>query len=703
MRLQIKTKHILALILAFFLCSQETTIAQTHSSSYVQNRAPLRANPYIQLLLGEIQPQGWLKDQLNRMKTGLTGHLDKRYPQVIGQRNGWLGGDGDAWERGPYWIDGLLPLAYILKDEELIKKVKPWIEWTIKNQREDGYIGPKPLKEKSKPESGIQKEPAEDWWPRMVMLKVLQQYYGATGDKRVIKTLTNYFKYQLRELPKHPLDQWSFWGNRRGADNLMVVYWLYNQTGESFLLELGNLLYEQTFPYTTVFSNQYTNKQNGMSHLYPYNTGNGYPFDQELIKKLHVGQLQSFHCVNLAQGIKTPIIYYQQNPDSNYIKAVKKAFNDISIFHGQAQGMYGGDEPLHGNAPTQGVEFCSVVEMMFSLESMLAVTGDTEFADHLEKITYNALPTQATDDFNNRQYFQSANQVQISRAKRNFFEDDGHQGTDLCYGLLTGYPCCTSNMHQGWPKFVQNLWYGTEDNGVAALIYGPSEVNARVSNGKEIHITEDTNYPFDENISFSIQTKEPMAFPFHLRIPHWARNASITINGEAINEPVKPGTVVKIKRTWKNGDKVSLVLPMQVETSRWAESSAAVERGPLIYALRIEEDWRKVSGMEYFGDFYEVYPKSDWNYGLPESILKDPQGTFEVVRNDVKGEYPWNLNHAPILLKTKGKKIPEWMLYNNMPGPLPHNFVRANKEEIPIVLVPYGCSTLRIAQFPIVN
>lgn len=690
-----KTKQVICFILLAFGLG-------VASEAQVQNRSPLRPNPYLELPLGNIQAKGWLADQLNRMKAGLTGHLDARYPQVIGSRNGWLGGDGDAWERGPYWVDGLLPLAYILKDQALINKVKPWIEWTLNNQREDGYLGPKPLAEKPEPEPGIQKEPVEDWWPRMVMLKVLQQYYSATGDKRVIEALTKYFKYQLQELPQHPLDQWSFWGNRRGADNLMVVYWLYNVTGENFLLDLGNLIYQQTFPYTKVFSGAYGTKQDGIEHLYPYNTGNTYPFKQALIDKLHVGQLQSFHCVNLAQGIKTPVIYYQQHPDSTYIEAVKKAFNDIAIFHGQAQGMYGGDEPLHGNAPTQGIEFCSVVEMLFSLESMLTITGDTEFADRIEKIAYNAMPTQATDDFNYRQYFQSANQVMISRAKRNFFEDDGHQGTDQCYGLLTGYPCCTANMHQGWPKLVQNLWYQTADGGVAALLYGPSHVKAQV-NGQPIEISEDTYYPFDERIHFTIHSKKDLSFPFHLRIPHWAKNAQIKINGELSNEEVKPGSIVKISRLWKNGDQITLVLPMQIETSRWAELSVAVERGPLVYALKIDEDWRKVNDGDYFGDYLEVHPKSDWNFGLLSKTIADPQSGFEVIKNKANGQYPWNLSGAPIILQTKAKKIPEWKLYKNMAGPLPHQFTEAAEEEIPITLIPYGCTTLRITQFPVIN
>jgi len=681
-------------LMSLFLLYADRSPAQSQSNT-------LQEAPYQMLPLGKIKPKGWLRDQLMRMKTGLTGNLDQVYPTVAGKRNAWLGGDGDAWERGPYWIDGLLPLAYILDDATLIKQVKPWVEWTLTHQREDGYIGPLPVKN-TRAENGIQKEPAEDWWPRMVMLKILQQYFSATGDKRVITVLDKYFRYQLKELPKQPLDKWSFWANQRGADNMMVVYWLHNITKQTYLLELADLLYKQTYPFTQIFQNSYSMQQKGIEHLFPYNAGNTFPFDQNLIAKLNLGQFQSFHTVNLAQGIKTPVVYYQQHRDSIYLKAVKKALNDLDIFHGQAQGMYGGDEPLHGNNPTQGVEFCSVVEMMFSLETMLAISGDTDFADRLEKIAYNALPTQATDDFNQRQYFQSANQVLITRANRNFIEDNAHSGTDLCFGVFTGYTCCTSNMHQGWPKLVQNLWYATKDKGLAALIYGPSSVSHTL-NGQEINIQEETNYPFNSNIKFTVSTSKKITFPFHLRIPKWTKAAQVKINGIKFTEALKPGDIIKINRSWKNGDVVELNFPMHVETSRWAELSVAVERGPLVYALKIGEDWRKVKGKDFYGDYFEVFPTTDWNYGLMDFAINHPETAFEVTEHQTSG-YPWNLENTPLSIKVKGKKIPSWQLYNNMAGPLPNNFNPGQeKEPTEITLVPYGCSTLRITQFPVVH
>ena len=196
----------IALLLLFTLgvfFNVEQVFAQgTMAANYCNNLYPLQRKPYIELPIGSIKPTGWLKEMLLRQSAGMSSSLDLLYPEVMGERNGWLGGDGDQWERGPYWIDGLLPLAYILDDDLLKQKIQPWIEWTLASQREDGFFGPS---RNFEPEIGLQRNNSEDWWPRMVVLKVLKQYYSATGDKRVITFLTNYFHYQLRTLPYTPL------------------------------------------------------------------------------------------------------------------------------------------------------------------------------------------------------------------------------------------------------------------------------------------------------------------------------------------------------------------------------------------------------------------------------------------------------------------------------------------------------------------
>lgn len=651
--------------------------AKAPFEGYVYSRAPLHENPYIQLPLGAIKPQGWLREMLIRQKEGATGNLDKLYPSVMGSRNGWLGGDGDQWERGPYWIDGLLPLAYILDDKQLIAKVKPWVEWSISSQQPDGYFGPS--KDYSY-EPGLQRDNSRDWWPKMVMLKVLQQYYTATGDKRVINLLTNYFKYQLKELPSKPLDHWTFWARYRAGDNLEVVYWLYNITGDKFLLDLGDLLHKQAFNFTNAFLNTDMLSRAG-----------------------------SIHGVNLAQGMKEPAIYYQQHPEAQYIQAMQKGFADLHKYDEMAHGLFGGDEALHGNNPTQGSELCTAVEMMYTLENTLQITGDVSYADHLEKIAFNALPTQSTDDYLNRQYFQQANQVMITRQAHNF--DVNHDGTDVCYGLLTGYPCCTSNMHQGWPKFTQNLWYATADKGLAALVYSPSEVNAYVGNGMAVSFKEETAYPFGEGVKFTLNMDKKVKsvnFPFHLRIPAWCTKATIKINGAPWQE-VGGNQIVKINREWKAGDVVELELPMHIFKNTWYENSQSVERGPIVYALKMGEEVKRVENtkdsIQYGDHYFEVLPTTPWNYGLlnvPDNKLGE---NYTVEKKDSVTNYPWNLENAPIAIKAKAKRIPTWQLYNEMAGPVPYSIaynLKTDDTVEEITLVPYGCTQLRISQFPVI-
>ena len=187
--------------------------------NYQTNKSPLVSKPFLELPLASIEPRGWLMEMLQRQRAGMTSQMDRLYPQVMGKRNGWLGGDGDQWERGPYWIDGLLPLAYILKDQHLIEKSNEWVEWALKSQRSDGNFGPY---EDFVSENGLQRNNSLDWWPRMVMLKVLKQYYSATSDRRVLTFMTKYFKYQLKTLPLTPLGNWTFWAEYRRSEERRV-------------------------------------------------------------------------------------------------------------------------------------------------------------------------------------------------------------------------------------------------------------------------------------------------------------------------------------------------------------------------------------------------------------------------------------------------------------------------------------------------
>ncbi|MBP5482942.1 MAG: glycoside hydrolase family 127 protein [Bacteroidales bacterium] len=638
------------------------------ASAQVFNRAPLAPNRFTGLPIGAIKADGWLQEQLLRQASGLTGQLDQVYPQVMGPDNAWLGGEGDAWERGPYWLDGLLPLAYMLKDEALIAKAQAWVEAILASLQPDGYMGPAvdhPFV------YGLQRGQTHDWWPKMVALKIMRQYYDATADARVLHFLKSYFRYQFENLDNAPLDHWTDWGRWRGADNLDVVYWLYNTTGEAWLLELGEKIHSQTVDWTALFMDGGIFREQG-----------------------------SVHCVNLAQGFKAPLVWWQYSHSSCDFEAASAAAAVLSNTVGIPNGLWAGDEMLHFGSPVRGSELCTAVEMMFSLETMLRINGETCWADWLERVAYNALPAQIKDDFTAKQYYQQTNQIACTRDWRPF--STPHDGTDVLFGTLNGYPCCLSNMHQGWPKFVQNLWYASADGGLAALVYAPSTVTARVAGGATVTIRETTDYPFDSAVTFTVESPGKASFPLYVRVPGWCSEFMLLLNGKPLQAVAHDG-IIGLNRVWKKGDVLRLIMPMDVRVEEGFDKAWSILRGPLVYALRMEENWNWVpfSGADKrFGSgAWEVTSATPWNYCIMRDSFSADSCTVSV--KPVEG-YPWNLSGAPVSITIPVRELPYWKEYNGSCGEIPYWTEDGNDTgpSATVELIPYGCTTLRIASFP---
>ena len=155
-------------------------------------------------------------------------------------------------------------------------------------------------------------------------------------------------------------------------------------------------------------------------------------------------------------------------------------------------------------------------------------------------------------------------------------------------------------------------------------------------------------------------------------------------------KPDGPG--ISLEKVWKKGDVVEFYPEMKVHATRWAHGSLAVERGPLVYGLDIRERWEKVKQTGMFFDF-DVYPETPWNYAL------DAKQEFQVEERMV-GPVPFSKAEAPVVLTGKGRRISRWKLEHHSAGKLPESPAQADCPEEKIRLLPFGCTKLRISQFP---
>ena len=594
----------------------------------VPNRAPLEPTPFIQLPIGSVKPEAWLLKQLQLQKAGLTGSAEKLY-DALTPNSGWLGGNGEGWEKGPYYVKGLIALAYTLDDAELKQRAQKWVDWVVQSQKPDGSFGP---------------ASNNDWWPRMIVLFYLRDYYEATGDERVIPFLQNYFRYQSKALPGRPLKDW---GRARAGDNIDVVLWTYNRTGEPFLLNLAKLLYTQAYPWSSIFTD----------NLF-YKFGNDF---------------QPHHIVNVSQALKMPAVSWQFTHNPADKNAVAAGVENLQRQYGRIDGQISGTEMLSGLQSTAGVELCADVERIISNGIAIDILGDPALADQMEKVAYNSLPGHTSARMQQMTYYQLLNQATATIGGHGFTQDYPNGNVP---GPHSGFPCCCYNWHTAWPKFVQNMWAATPDGGLALIAYGPNRVETTVANGVPITVTATTDYPFAETVSLKIDPKRPAKFPLLLRIPGWCKSPQISINGEAV-AGLKPESFQRIDREWKPGDAVEIKMPMAVRASTWTNDSVGLERGPLAFALAIKENWKKTR--DYLGDFdeYEVLPESPWNYALQI----DRAAPDVTVQTHAVSDVPFDTDAPPVVLTVPARQLASWG-YKSSPGVV--NIGRANHGWQPI-------------------
>ena len=628
--------------------------------------APPGAPAFTPLPLGAFKPGGWLKDQLRIQAEGLSGHLDEFWPDV--KDSAWTGGKAEGWERAPYWLDGLVPLAVLLDDDRLKDKAKRFIDYVLEHQQADGWLGPV---------GDSQGHPKYDPWPLFVLFKALTQYQEATGDPRIVPALTKAMHKVDEVVTKTPLESW---GHFRAADLIVSIDWLHDRTHEPWLLDLAKKVHGQGYDWRKSFA--------------PFTFTGKTPGDKAGLKT---------HGVNTAMGLKWGGVWFRHSADPKDRDAIFTMLDALDKYHGQATGMFTCDEHLAGRGPSQGTELCTVVEAMYSLETLLGDVGDPRLGDRLERVAFNALPATFSPDMNAHQYDQQCNQVVCKVSPDRVYATNGPDSN--LFGLEPNFGCCTANMHQGWPKFASNAWMTTPEGGLAAVAYVPGTLTTKVR-GESVTITTATDYPFGNVLTFRVQAGAPSQFSLLLRVPGWAGGAGVVVSfwddaaktQREVQLPAEPGSFFRLDRVWDTFPvQVTLTLPSPVKLWRGDRGAVAVERGPLVYALPVGTSWKRLRGNPPYAD-YEVFPTTPWNYAL------DVDRTFpeESIRFESKGvgRRPFSPDHPPVVATVKARRVPWWTLEKNAAGPAPASPVDTDQPLETLTLVPYGCTSLRVTEFP---
>ena len=616
----------------------------------------LRASVFQPLSLREIRPEGWLLNQLRLQAEGLSGHLDQFWDDI--KNSAWIGGDCEGWERMPYWLDGFIPLAWLLEDEDMKARATRYVEAILSRQEEDGWICP----------AGEDRS-RYDVWAVFLILKVLIVYEDATGDERIQPAVRRALESLNRHIDVHTLFDWA---QMRYFECLIAVFWLYEREPAEWLLELAGKLKAQGFNWQAFFSE------------WPYKRPEG---------KDRWSQMS--HVVNNAMMLKSGALEWRMSGRDSDLQAARVMLDTLETYHGTVTGIFTGDECLAGQSPIQGTELCAVAELMYSSEILLQITGDAFWGDRLEKLAFNALPAAISPDMWTHQYDQQVNQIQCKRMENHPFNTNN--GESNLFGLEPNFGCCTSNFNQAWPKFAASVFMKSED-GLAVTAYAPAAACTKVG-GVPVEVRLSTAYPFRQELTLTVCTENPSDFAVYFRVPHWAAQG-LVIDGETVSG--QAGGFYRLYRRWEGRTDIHLELPMQPELAARPNKLIAVTRGPLVFALPLGERWVQVTptqpGHEFPHCDYEVLPTTPWNYGLAID-RDDPSRSLAFSEHPVE-RHPFSPEGAPVTCTVTGRKI-DWAMQDDCASPVPAIGGEAQQDE-EIVLIPYGCTNLRMTEMPVV-
>ncbi len=608
---------------------------------------------YTRFKATEYKPEGWLRRQLEIQANGLSGNLDKVWPDV--RDSAWIGGDREGWERVPYWLDGFIPLAFLLEDKDLIARAKKYIDAILERQQSDGWICP----------CSEEQRESYDLWAHFLIGKVFALYYDFTEEHRVLDALYRSMKCLHTMLESKKLHLFA-WGQFRWFECLIPLLTLKKHYNEPWIMELGRELQKQGADYAS--------------------------FTERWKKPLNVWTLET-HIVNIGMMFKYEALTCALF-DEKYTGIAEKLWSFLEKYNGTVVGTFAGDECLAGTANNRGTELCSVAELMYSCEVLYELTGKQIWAERLEKLAFNSFPATNSDDMWTHQYLQMVNQIAcISVPGKPFFGSNG--GTAHLFGLEPNYGCCTANFNQAWPKLAMNVFLKSKDGILCALLL-PAALKT-VINDSNVTVETETQYPFRNFCKFTVKADKPINFALKIRIPSFAEK--VCVNGKEVQ--VKRG-ILTVKKLWSGEESFTLSFTAQPHFVSRPFGLKAVQYGNLFFSLPIETEYKMLEYTDCnverkfpYCD-YELIPLSEWRYGFADTSL--------TVTEKDGDDVPFSSKAPSLAIKASFSRV-NWDFaegYINIAERKPVSY-KALSAPTEMELIPYGCAKLRMTEMPIVK
>jgi DUF1680 family protein len=667
---------------------------------------------YALLSVGTIRPEGWLRQYAqinadswllmyarNRDKEVYNQYCDRR---EVRDQGSFVDYPGD------FGAD-LVHYASMLPNAQVAVEVEPWIKSVLECQDADGYLG------------GFAPEARwRNWletWTLAYVLDALLMHYEVTGDKslliaceRAVGVVMQVVRNSSNESPGP-----DFHNGLRGS---------HDDSGFGPIAK-GDLYAFVTFGNAGILLARPIGKLSMLTGNESYLN-----FARDYLYKF--GKVQAYlsggdpviynHAVIEITNVGAPAYLYEYSGDPQMLQASQAGWEMARSYLSVAGSPQGG-EFLTGVGARANSEHCDAIMWIEASGVLARMTGEVKYADAVERVMFNDYPAPKSPDGWSLGYMHTPNQLVATewcQPTINNFRDLDMAGKSRHYYSTSHSPlCCNVNSPRGIPLFVESMVVGAKD-GLSFLYYGPCTVSTSLPQAGALGISVDTQYPFEDEVRITLRPERAAVFPVQLRVPGWCVAASIEVNGAKYEGQVDPGTFAVISRKWESGDRVVVKFVNGVRLV-WGPKPeagvrvqcAAVERGPLVYALRVPEQWLPFKapdhgpGKEEDIKSYRLLPENNaaWNYAL--MVDRDHlERDLELKQLEVpKDARPWD-GSSPIGLSVKARRVLNWQMEGDPEHPMtpgfPFNPMKLSEQIETVTLLPFGTTRLRMTFLPIV-